>query len=657
MKSQYIVLSSVLIAGLLTADNVVAQVAREPLPLESWVSREGVLDAQVSPDSTYVGLLKIRSNKANAVVEIYRSADLGKKPYTIGKRKMNVVEFHWLSDTKVVLGMGESAGPDAGADDRTDRGNRIAVADVESEKLRILEGVEGTIEELLPGESDKIIISFAEYSAGTPAAALPSRFRPRSYWELDLNSGALKLRVRGKAILGNFEFDARGKEWLARGVDLTKDEFIWYWRSPGGTGWTEVMRMGAGDADVFAVESIDLTKADHLLVRANNGHDKIGLWSFNVNTRSFDELVARREDVDVYGVRYHSNQWKNPHLVTGVSYFKDKLHVEYFDAVEKATYERLQYAIPYAHVIDINSRSRDGATMTVHNAGPRDPGTFYLLHEAKLQAVGGSQPLLPSRSLVDIQYIDYRAQDGQSIPAYLTVPQGKPPFPLVVLPHDGPFVQEAIVFDEWAQLLANNGYVVLQPQYRGSLGYGKQFHRAAFERSSQQSSAMHGDLDAGAKELVRRGLARSDRIAIFGWSYGGYAALLAASREQQIYQCAIAGAAILAPQKYVHDRQYRLRGVGDEAQIRLWSDNDSVLDIVEQLYAPLLLVRGSADQRVASDDTEQFHKLLEWHGKDYATLELEGAGHSLTTLSYRHREDLYESIIDYLENDCGPGGL
>lgn len=79
-----------------------------------------------------------------------------------------------------------------------------------------------------------------------------------------------------------------------------------------------------------------------------------------------------------------------------------------------------------------------------------------------------------------MRYITYKSRDGLKIPAFLTVPNGKPPFPLIVLPHGGPFVQETVVYDEWAQMLANNGYLVLQPQYRGSRGYGEDFYKIAF---------------------------------------------------------------------------------------------------------------------------------------------------------------------------------
>src|SRR5690606_13334889 len=150
----------------------------------------------------------------------------------------------------------------------------------------------------------------------------------------------------------------------------------------------------------------------------------------------------------------------------------------------------------------------------------RDPGTFYLLKDNRLETVGSKQPLLKSEHLADVRYISYEARDGLRIPAYITVPHGEPPFPLVVMPHGGPFVPEVVGYDEWGQVLANNGYLVLQPQYRGSLNYGLQFYLSAFIEGGQGGYKMQDDKDDGALYLVEQGLADPDRMAMFGWSYG-----------------------------------------------------------------------------------------------------------------------------------------
>lgn len=648
--------SAIVILGYATG--VVASAdENEPYPLDYWALREVINNVQVSPDGKYLGLMKIPSKTANPVIEVYETANLDKKPFRIGAAKMEVTSFFWASDKDIVFTLRQKVRDKIEGFNRGVYETSIAVADVKKKKMRSFDESNPTIVDLLQDKPDKIIISFTEGDDDGPGSKLSEAFRPRAYWEFDLNKGTKKLLIRGKVALGNIEFDAHGQPWLARGFDLAKGEFIWYWRKPGGSGWSEIMRMSEEDFDTFDVENIDYTKTDHLLVSANNGNDKIGLWSFDVNTQEFDELIYRREDADVFGVKYHSNGWTHPNQVTGVSYFKDKYRVEFFDQVEGATYAQLEQVIPFSHYININSRSRDGNTMTIYNAGPHDPGTYYMLREGQLQTIGSKQPLLQSENLADVQYISYDARDGRPIPAFLTVPHGEAPFPLIVLPHGGPFVQETVLYDEWAQMLANNGYMVLQPQYRGSRGYGKQFYMDAFMKGGQGGYEMQDDKDDGAEYLVRSGLVDPERIAMFGWSYGGYAALVAASREKQLYQCVIAGAAVSDPLMQVNYYRYQLRGAGREEQLRMWDDSISPLDEVEKVNVPMLLVHGSVDQRVPLDHAKKYRKLLDKHGKDYEYLELDGADHFSNTLFYRHQIALYETMIDYLKNDCGPGGL
>ncbi len=656
MKRQTAILISLCLFGLI-GSAAAAQKAPKPYPLEYWALREVINNAQVSPNGKYLGLMKIPSKTANPIIEVYETANLNKKPFTIGADKMEVTNFYWASDKDIVFTLRQQVR------DKIDGFNQgvyetgLAVADVKKKKIRSFDETDPTIVNLLKDKPSKIIISFSEGDDDGPGSKLSEAFRPRAYWEFDLETGSKKLLIRGKISLGNIEFDASGNPWLARGFDLSKGEFVWYWREPGGSGWEEIYRQSEDDFETFTVAELDLTMPGHILVYANNGNDKVGLWSFDVKAKKFSELIYRRDDADVYSLRYHSNDWTYPDQVTAVNYFTDKLHSEYFDEVEGATYAQLEKVIPYAHYLNINSRSRDGNTMVIYNAGPRDPGTYYLLRDGQLQSVGSKQPLLESKNLADVKYISYKARDGRDIPAYLTVPQGEGPFPLIVLPHGGPFVQETVVYDEWSQMLANNGYMVLQPQYRGSQGYGMKFYLDAFMDGGQGGYKMQDDKDDGALYLVEQGLVDPDRMAMFGWSYGGYAALIAASRKEQIYQCVIAGAAVSDPLMQVNYYRYQLRGTSAEEQLRMWDDSISPLEEVQNVNVPILLVHGTVDQRVPPEHVKKYRKLLDEHHKNYKYLELDGADHFSSTLFYRHQISLYETMIEYLANDCGPNGL
>ena len=632
----------------------------EPYPLDYWALRSVINAAQVSPDGKYLGIMKIPAKDANPVIEVYEAAEIDKREpvFTLNADPMEITNFFWASDNDIIFYLRQKVRNQIEGFNQGVYETRLAIADVESKELEQFDETDPLIENILPHDPNKIIISFQEGESDGPGQRLSEAFRPRAYWKFDLERGTKELLIRGKISLGQVEFDGNGDPWLARGYDNADDELIWYWRRPGEkTGWQEFRRQDFNKFETFQVLELDDAKPDHVLVRADNGSDKLGLWSFNVNTGEFDELVYRRSDVDVYGIRYHSNTWTYPDRVTGVSYFKDKLHVEYFDEVEGAIYAQLESVIPNSHIISIPSRSRDGNTMTVLNTGPRDPGTYYLLKDGKIQAAGSRQPLLESEKLAELRYITYKSRDGLKIPAFLTVPQGEPPFPLIVLPHGGPYVQETVIYDEWAQMLANNGYLVLQPQYRGSLGYGEEFYKIAFINGSEAGYAMQDDKDDGALYLVEEGLADPNRIAMFGWSYGGYAALVAASRTPQIYQCVIAGAAVSDPIMQVNYYRFEIEGYPAIEQLKTWDGAVNPLEEAEKVNVPMLLIHGDVDQRVPPDHAKKYRKLLDKYNKNYKYLELEGADHFSNTLFYDHQKELYTAMIDFLENDCGQMSL
>ncbi len=220
-------------------------------------------------------------------------------------------------------------------------------------------------------------------------------------------------------------------------------------------------------------------------------------------------------------------------------------------------------------------------------------------------------------------------------------------------------MQETVLYDEWAQMLANNGYMVLQPQYRGSKGYGLEHYLSAWKNGSEAGYRMQDDKDDGALYLIEKGIVDPDRVAMFGWSYGGYAALVAASRKPQIYQCVIAGAAVTDMIKQVNTiaNEAWFRGAGEIEQMAYRNGAINPIDEVEKVNVPILLIHGSVDQRVQPVQARIYYRQLKKYNKKYRFVELEGADHFYDTLYFEHQLELYENLIEYLDNDCGPNGL
>ena len=627
----------------------------KPYPLDYWARRDVISAVTVSPDGQRLGLMKIPAKGENPIIEIYETANLGKKPFRINAKPMEIVLFNWVDNDNIVMLSRQKVRDKIDDFNEGVYGFRLALVDIKKRKIKEFKNEETDtgIVSVLPDKPRKILISFSEGGEDGPGAKLQEAFRPRSYWEFDLDRGSKKLLIRGKLALANIDFDEAGNPILARGFDLGSSELTWFWRRPGESKWTELYRLHEDEFETFTVYGQDPVKPDHFIVGTDRGGDKSSLWSFSAEKKSFAEQLYKRSDVDICGVIFHSNTWTHNEEIVGVQYCKDKIYPEFFDEAEGALHRQLHQVIPGADSIDITSRSRDGNTLTIRNTGPRDPGTYYLLYEGKLQLIGGARPYFEPEQLADVRYITYPARDGRIIPAYLTVPNGKPPFPLVVLPHGGPFVREVVLFDEWGQLLANNGYLVLQPQYRGSLGYGVEHYQSAFIKGGQGGYKMQDDKDDGVTHLLKEGLTTRDNVAMFGWSYGGYSALVAASRSPQAYRCTIAGAAVSDPNMQVNYYRYQLRGIQKIEQLKMWDDSVSPMEEVAKVNVPILLIHGDVDQRVPVGHAKKYLKALRKADKPHKYVELKGADHFSNTLFYDHKMTIYKELLGYLSGECG----
>ena len=636
--------------------------ANELIPLEYFAMRPVVGDVALSPDGKRVAVMKIPTKDGNPVVEVYETDNMEKKPFSFNANPMEITSvFAWVSNDLLVFSLRQKVRDIIDGFNQGVYDGKLAYLDMKEKKLESIEEVGFDYVQRLPDQPGKAIISILEGDYGGKSADAPDLYRVSSYYEMDFNTGRKKLILRGSQTRTGVGFDYKGNPIIS--ASTGSDDFVWYHRPPGTKEWNEIYRLSKDSFEYFGILGLDYPREDHALVIAHNGHDKLGLWSFNLITGKFEELIYRRNDVDVLlidGVRFHSNQWTHPNQVVAISYFTDKRYDEFFDDAEAALYNQLEGLIPNAHILRIQDRTRDGGTMIIFNQGPKDPGTYYLFHKGRLQVVGGHQPLFKSEQLADLRYIQYKARDGKTIPGYLHVPnKGKKPYPLIVMPHGGPFVHETVIYNKWAQMLASRGYLVLQPQYRGSRGHGLDHYKSAFLPKGQGGYKMQDDKDDGALHLVQEGLADRDRLAMFGWSYGGYAALLAASRKEQIYQCVIAGASVsdLVYQMNFYRYADWFTGAVKVEQSHYRDDSISPIDVVDKVNIPLLIVHGDVDQRVPVDHSTMYLKELDKIDIPYKYVVLKGADHFSNTLFFDHQVTLFTSMIDFLENDCGPDGL
>ncbi len=319
----------------------------------------------------------------------------------------------------------------------------------------------------------------------------------------------------------------------------------------------------------------------------------------------------------------------------------------WLDAQLGALYAKLAHAFPDA-AITLHDWSQDRSRLVVSVDAPDAPPVWYLLDAAKgqLSPIGESYPELAGVKLGKMDWFTYKARDGLEIPAYLTLPPGAAPgarLPLVVLPHGGPAARDDYGFDWWAQFLASRGYAVLQPEFRGSRGFGLTFERAG---RREWGGKMQTDLLDGVAVLVAKGTVDPSRVCIVGASYGGYAALAGVAFHPETYRCAISVNGVSDLASFVGE-EARNYGV-DSDSVRYWRTligtdaSDAALISAfsparhaDQVKAPLLLITSANDTTVAPEQSTIMAYALTQAGRAAEQVTLQGDDHYLSSSATR----------------------
>lgn len=347
-------------------------------------------------------------------------------------------------------------------------------------------------------------------------------------------------------------------------------------------------------------------------------------------------------------------------LLIGVAHREDMgMRYSFFDDVAAQRWRAIERAFPDQYPIPA-SWSRDMGAMLVF-INRADSGHYQLVDFKTGQGriAGELFPDLPPSKVGELRHLTYAARDGLEIPAYMTLPPGvsEPSgLPLVVLPHGGPAAYDEGGYDYWAQALASRGYAVLQPNFRGSTGYGRDFLEAGY---GQWGRKMQTDLSDGVQHLAKMGLIDPARVCIMGGSYGGYAAMAGLALEEDVYRCAVSINGVSDLRRMLNWTASRL-GTRPDASVRYWSRfmgaegvRDRALDAfspamqVERVTAPLLLVHGKDDTVVPIEQSRVMASAMREAGKTVELIELSGEDHWLSQSETRTR--MLQEAVRFLE--------
>lgn len=294
------------------------------------------------------------------------------------------------------------------------------------------------------------------------------------------------------------------------------------------------------------------------LAMGQNSEGRAAVFRIDLESGSVLESVFSHPVVDI-GEVLLDDQTKKP---IGFSYTVDQPRIQYLDEDEDRLQQMIDGALP-GFVNRVVSRVEASRMFLISSRNDIEPGVYYLLdrNANQMHFMAEAMPGLSQELLSPMQAIKYAARDGQEIPGYLTTPKGAEAknLPVVVLPHAGPHKRDVQMFSYLAQFLASRGYAVLQPNFRGSTGYGQAFRDAG---ENQWGGAMQDDLTDGAQWLIKNGVADPARICIAGHSYGGYAAIIGAGKTPKQFACAVSVNGIFDLPALVADTD-RFAGAGE----------------------------------------------------------------------------------------------
>ncbi len=617
--------------------------AGELIPMSAWIHDPVIDSVDVSPDGKRLVALTLADVNAPPDVTVWQTADLAAQPLRFRPPDVKARAVFWLNDDRLlVIGRQKF---DIRAGGRPTRWFREKVylydgqGKGETQLFRTKNVLGVRLFNLLPQDKDKVLVDVTNWEFAS------------DIYELDLESYNSKRVYRGatsEGIFGDIYGEVRGKQKIEGSGDDIHIRFSY--RHPQTGKWEEHHRLYAAHREGMQPVAFD-PDGRSVYMRDDTGRDRSVIRGYDLVTRELGEPLFGGGDIEAVTILTATNP-ADFGSVVGFRGFDEGVRYEYTESKRKSLQDRLDAALPPGMDHRWVSMSDDLTVIVVRSSGPREAGLFHLLVNGRqLVPLGRSFPHLLPEKLSDMTFVTYKARDGLEIPAFLTMPRdGKRPFPAVVLPHGGPWARDFLGWDRWAQFLANRGYVVLQPQYRGSEGFGQALWRAGDREWGQK---MQDDKDDGAHWLVKEGIAAADRIAIFGYSYGGYAAMAASVRPDSPYQCAIAGAGLSELRTFdkitfrsPFNREYQNPTIGGL----------SPLDHAKEATIPIYIFHGDRDQRVPIDQSRKFANALKRAGKDVKYEEFVDLWHSLPWWPQHHLAML-SSLEDYLANDCGPGGL
>ena len=603
--------------------------AAEPPTAADFGARSTFTAPSLSPDGNRIAARTLIDGKPYILLVDVAGAKF--EPRRIALANEYELEwFRWAGNDRLILSIGW---PDTFLGQEV-RVTRLIALDVVSGKLSFIglkgEGIDGDNVIHIDPEGKFLLLSTQK-----SIWEYPSVFR------VDLATDKVERVVKPQERVWDWYADRAGV--VRAGVGSAGTKWWVYYRADATADFERTIRRDARADDDSDVESfVPIAGSDQGYAVATSPSGRFALYRYDFKADRLGETVYENPvvDIDDYDIADDGR-------IVAVRYTDDRPEIVWLDPELKTLHARIDKTLPGA-INRVVSMSRDRTRMLVWSGSAEDPGRYFLYDRTarRMDLVGVSYAALHGKRLAAMEPVRYKARDGLEIRAYLTLPPGRDPkgLPLVMMPHGGPFARDAWGYDAWVQFLATRGYAVLQPNFRGSTGFGRDFVKRG---TGGWGRGMQDDIDDGVAWLAARGTIDPKRVCIMGASFGGYAAMWAAARNPEIYRCAISFAGVsdvasmlrydrklFAAPRYFRDWREQVKGDGD-----VTLDAISPLRAVDRMTVPILIAHGSKDGRVPLYQSRRLHEALLAAGRPHDYVVYEGEGHGF---------DKAENATDFL---------
>jgi len=629
-KQHFLVLSIVLLSlALLTAScGRKAIKTTAIIPMEDFFRNPEQAGFRISPDGKYISYMAPYQNRMNIFVQ-----KIGEDSAVriTSKTERGIYHYFWANNNRILFIIDEGG----------DENMQLHGVDIDGSNPKALtafSGVRTTIIDELRNIEDEVIIGLNRRN--------PQVFDP---YRLNIVTGELTMLAKNPGDILGWMTDHNGKLRLAMSMDGVNTSILY--RSTEEEPFRKIITTSFKEQLTPYLFTFDNKR---LYATSNVGRDKAALVKFDPNTAQEVAVLYENDKYDVTGVGFSRKRKKlevasyDAHCGIGRHFFDDEI---------KELFANLSTHLP-GYEIHIINENRDETVYVIFATSDIAAGTYYLYEKEtnKLTKIADRRPWLDKSQMAEMHCVTYVTRDGLTLEAYLTLPRGYTMetarnLPVVVNPHGGPWWRDFWGFNREVQFLANRGFAVFQTNFRGSTGFGREFWEASFK---EWGRAMQDDITDGVYWLIEKGIADPERIAIYGASYGGYAALAGLAFTPHLYRCGVSLVGVsnlftllnTIPPYWEPMLDMMHEKIGHPQTDSLLLASISPALHADKIIAPLFIAQGANDPRVHRNESDQMVEAMRQRGVEVKYMVKYDEGHGFH--NEENRFAFYRAMEEFL---------